>query len=168
LLRDWGIQEHSMLPVGTQGVANLLVAQASKVPAAAPGKGSSANDSTPGRGNDAAQRNAESRPAPCADAQQTSASAQVPADVPAQAKSAVANDKSSKKGSRGDKVPDATRNTREAGGASAQAADAALSFAAVFAQVGRRPYGRLRMTRGRCGSLDLQRMTLSFTTPRRF
>jgi len=32
----------------------------------------------------------------------------------------------------------------------------------------RRPYGRLRMTRGRCGSLDLQRMTLSFTTPRRF
>jgi hypothetical protein len=26
----------------------------------------------------------------------------------------------------------------------------------------------LRMTRGRCGSLILQRMTLSFTTPRRF
>ena len=32
----------------------------------------------------------------------------------------------------------------------------------------RRPHGRLRMTRGRCGSLVLHRMTLSFTTPRRF
>src|SRR6266704_6486604 len=32
----------------------------------------------------------------------------------------------------------------------------------------RRPRGRLRMTRGRCGSLVLQRMKLSFTTPRRF
>ena len=32
----------------------------------------------------------------------------------------------------------------------------------------RRPYGRRRMTRGRCGSLLLHRMTLSFTTPRRF
>src|SRR5712692_2617362 len=32
----------------------------------------------------------------------------------------------------------------------------------------RRPCGRLRMTRGRRGSLSLQRMTLSFTTPRRF
>jgi len=130
-----------MLPVGTQGVANLLVSQAAKVPAAAPGKGSSANDSTPGRGNDAAQRNAESRPAPRDDAQQPSANAQAPADVPAQAKSAVANDKSSKKGSRADKTPaakpDATKNTREAGGASGQAADAGLSFAAVFAQVGR-------------------------------
>ena len=30
------------------------------------------------------------------------------------------------------------------------------------------PYGNRRMTRGRCGSLALQRMTLSFTTPRRF
>src|SRR4029077_18550351 len=32
----------------------------------------------------------------------------------------------------------------------------------------RRPRGRLRMTRGRCGLLVLQRMKLSFTTPRRF
>ena len=32
----------------------------------------------------------------------------------------------------------------------------------------RRPCGRLRMTRGRCGSLLHFRMTLSFTTPRRF
>src|SRR6266581_1385957 len=32
----------------------------------------------------------------------------------------------------------------------------------------RRPRGRLRMTRGRCGSLVLQHMKLSFTTPRRF
>src|SRR5262249_32834387 len=32
----------------------------------------------------------------------------------------------------------------------------------------RRPRGRLRMTRGHCGSLNLQRMNLSFTTPRRF
>src|SRR5260370_11825775 len=32
----------------------------------------------------------------------------------------------------------------------------------------RHPRGRLRMTRGRCGSLVLHRMTLSFTTPRRF
>ena len=32
----------------------------------------------------------------------------------------------------------------------------------------RRPYGRLRMTRGRCGSLILHRMKLSFTTPCRF
>ena len=32
----------------------------------------------------------------------------------------------------------------------------------------RRPYERLRMTRGRCGSLLLQRMTLAFTTPCRF
>jgi uncharacterized repeat protein (TIGR03803 family) len=30
------------------------------------------------------------------------------------------------------------------------------------------PCGRLRRTRGRCGSLILHRMTLSFTTPRRF
>jgi len=30
------------------------------------------------------------------------------------------------------------------------------------------PHGERRMTRGRCGSLSLQRMTLSFTTPRRF
>jgi hypothetical protein len=32
----------------------------------------------------------------------------------------------------------------------------------------RRPRERLRMTRGRCGSLFLQRMKLSFTTPFRF
>jgi len=32
----------------------------------------------------------------------------------------------------------------------------------------RRPGGRLRITRGRCGSLLLQRMTLSFTTACRF
>ena len=32
----------------------------------------------------------------------------------------------------------------------------------------RHPLERLRMTRGRCGSLRLHRMTLSFTTPRRF
>ena len=32
----------------------------------------------------------------------------------------------------------------------------------------RGPRGPLRMTRGRCGSLVLHRMTLSFTTPRRF
>ena len=32
----------------------------------------------------------------------------------------------------------------------------------------RRPRERLRRTRGRCGLLALQRMTLSFTTPRRF
>ena len=32
----------------------------------------------------------------------------------------------------------------------------------------RRPYGRLRMTRGRCGSLHLQRVTLSFPAPHRF
>src|SRR5271167_2019903 len=32
----------------------------------------------------------------------------------------------------------------------------------------RRPHEQLRMTRGRCGSLDLQRMKLSFTTPCRF
>ena len=32
----------------------------------------------------------------------------------------------------------------------------------------RRPRRLLRMTRGRCGSLTLHRMTLSFTTPRRF
>jgi flagellar hook-length control protein FliK len=129
-----------MLPVGTQGVANLLVGQASTVPAA-PRKGSSGNDFPPGRGNEAAQRNAESRPAPRDDARQPSGYAQVPADAPAQAKSAIANDKSSRKGSRGDKAPaakpDATKNTREAGGASVQAADVALSFAAVFAQVGR-------------------------------
>jgi hypothetical protein len=129
-----------MLPVGTQGVANLLVGQASTVPAA-PRKGSSGNDFPPGRGNEAAQRNAESRPAPRDDARQPSGHAQVPADAPAQAKSAVANDKSSRKGSRGDKAPaakpDATKNTGEAAGASVQAADAALSFAAVFAQVGR-------------------------------
>ena len=31
-----------------------------------------------------------------------------------------------------------------------------------------RPCGRPRMTQGRCGSLNLQRMTLSFTTPCRF
>lgn len=31
-----------------------------------------------------------------------------------------------------------------------------------------RLYGRRRMTRGRCGSLALHRMTLSFTTPHRF
>ena len=31
-----------------------------------------------------------------------------------------------------------------------------------------RPRGRRRMTRGRCGSLALHRMTLSFTTPCRF
>ena len=30
------------------------------------------------------------------------------------------------------------------------------------------PCGPRRMTRGRCGSLHLHRMTLSFTTPRRF
>ena len=30
------------------------------------------------------------------------------------------------------------------------------------------PYEQQRMTRGRCGPLTLQRMTLSFTTPRRF
>ena len=30
------------------------------------------------------------------------------------------------------------------------------------------PHGQRRMTRGRCGPLTLQRMTLSFTTPRRF
>ena len=30
------------------------------------------------------------------------------------------------------------------------------------------PYGQHRMTRGRCGSLALHRVTLSFTTPRRF
>jgi hypothetical protein len=30
------------------------------------------------------------------------------------------------------------------------------------------PCEKLRMARGRCGSLGLQRMTLSFTTPRRF
>ena len=30
------------------------------------------------------------------------------------------------------------------------------------------PRGQRRMTRGRCGPLTLQRMTLSFTTPRRF
>ena len=30
------------------------------------------------------------------------------------------------------------------------------------------PCGQRRMTRGRCGPLTLQRMTLSFTTPRRF
>jgi flagellar hook-length control protein FliK len=130
-----------MLPVGIQGVANLLVSQAAKVPAATPGKGSSASDSTPGRGNDAARRNADSRPAPRDVTRQTSANAQVPADVPAQAKSVVASDKSSKKGGRGDKTPaaksDATRNAREAGGAPTQAADVALSFAAVFAQVGR-------------------------------
>src|SRR5437588_7927240 len=32
----------------------------------------------------------------------------------------------------------------------------------------RRPYGRLRMTRGRCRSLVLHRLTLSFSTLRRF
>src|SRR3989442_11953823 len=31
-----------------------------------------------------------------------------------------------------------------------------------------RPHERSRMTRGRCGSLLLHRVTLSFTTPRRF
>src|SRR5438093_12966484 len=31
-----------------------------------------------------------------------------------------------------------------------------------------RPHERRRMTRGRCGSLPLYRMTLSFTTSRRF
>jgi hypothetical protein len=140
LLVEERIEEHGMLKVGTNGVANLLLAQDAAAARAAASQ-AGGKDSASDRGNEAAERSNGQQSPGRDDAATTANQTSVPTRATAKAKSSTAGEKSSKTAGRGDSSAtakfDATRKDSGKDASANAAKIAGVSFADVFAQVGR-------------------------------
>ena len=129
-----------MLKVGTNGVANLLLAQDAAAARAAASQ-AGGKDSASDRGNEAAERSNGQQSPGRDDAATTANQTSVPTRATAKAKSSTAGEKSSKTAGRGDSSAtakfDATRKDSGKDASANAAKIAGVSFADVFAQVGR-------------------------------